>query len=97
MRFAKTLASAMVVLLIMAAFALAFTAEAQSNTRTQLNLGIKKSDNPSSTTASGDSDFALPSIVRVGETHFVNGRLVKIEGKSSLSGLANAEVKLIDV
>ena len=97
MRFAKPLASAMVVLLIMSAFALAFPAEAQSNTRTQLNLGIKKSDNPSSTTASGDSDFALPTIVRVGETHFVYGRLVQIENKSGLSGFANAEVKLIDV
>jgi hypothetical protein len=97
MQFAKPLASTIVIMLIMSALAVAFPAEAQSNTRTQINLGIKKSDNPSSTSASGDSDFALPSIVRVGETHFVNGRLVKIEGKSGLSGLANAEVKLIDV
>ncbi|MFY3741335.1 MAG: hypothetical protein HMLIMOIP_001790 [Candidatus Nitrosomirales archaeon] len=97
MRFAKTLASMIVVMLFMSAFAIAFPADAQSNTRTQINLGIKKSDNPSSTSASGADDFALPSIVRVGETHFVNGRLVQIEGKSSLSGLANAGVKLIDV
>ncbi|MGH9934166.1 MAG: hypothetical protein ACRD3Z_03515 [Nitrososphaerales archaeon] len=59
MRFAKHLASTIIVMLIMSAFAIAFPADAQSNTRTQLNLGIKKSDNPSSTSASGDSDFAL--------------------------------------
>ncbi len=97
MRFAKALASTIVVVLIMSAFAIAFPADAQSNTRTQINLGIKKSDNPSSTSASGAEDFALPALVRVGETHFVYGRLVQIEGKSSLSGFANAEVKLIDV
>lgn len=96
MRFAKTLALTMAVLLIVSALALTFPAKAQGNIKTELTLGVKKGP-PGSTTVQGDPDFALPTIVRVGETHLVYGRLLKIEGKSIVGGLANAQVKLIDV
>ncbi len=96
MQFAKPLAITLSIFLMMSVIALTFPAEAQSNTKTQIELGIKKSDNPSSSTTSGDPQFALPAIVRVGETVNVYGRLFQIEGKA-ISGLANAEVKLIDV
>jgi hypothetical protein len=81
----------------MSAFALTFPAKAQGNIKTELTLGVKKSDNPSSTTVAGDPNDALPRIVRVGEVHLIYGRLLKIEGKSNVGGLANAQVKLIDV
>ncbi len=96
MQFAKPLAITLSIFLMMSAVVLTYPAEAQSNIKTQLDLGTKKSDNPSSTHTKGDPDFALPAIVRVGETVNVYGRLFKIEGKA-ISGLANAEVKLIDV
>lgn len=96
MRFAKSLAFTMALLLMVSAFALTYPVKAQSNIKTDLTLGVKRSDNPSSTTTSGDPEFALPRIVTVGEVALVYGRLAKIEGKA-FSGLANAEVKLIDV
>jgi len=96
MLFAKTLALTMAVLLIVSALALTFPATAQGNIKTEITLGVQKSP-PGSTTVQGDPDFALPTIVRVGEVHLVYGRLLKIEGKSIVGGLANAQVKLIDV
>ncbi|MFQ5969320.1 MAG: hypothetical protein ACE5J2_02340 [Nitrososphaerales archaeon] len=97
MRFAKLLALTTAVLLIVSAVAITFPVQAQGNIKTEITLGTKKSDNPSATSASGDPDSALPRIVRVGEVHLVYGRLLKIEGKSAIGGLADTPVKLIDV
>lgn len=93
----KPLAITMSILLMMSVVALTSPAQAQSNIKTQIELGTKKSDNPGSTSVKGDPQFALPAIVTVGETVFVYGRLLKIEGSRSLGGLPDATVKLVDV
>ena len=95
MRFAKPLALTMSMLLIVSALALTFPVKAQSNIKTELTLGVKKGIHTGE--VEGDPDNALPRIVRVGEVHLIYGRLLKIEGKSNVGGLANANVKLIDV
>ena len=95
MRFAKPLALTMTVLLVASTLALTFPAKAQSNIKTELTLGVKKGIHTGE--VEGDPDQALPRIVRVGEVHLIYGRLLKIEGKSNVGGLANANVKLIDV
>jgi len=95
MRFAKPLALTMTVLLVVSTLALTFPAKAQSNIKTELTLGVKKGIHTGE--VEGDPDQALPRIVRVGEVHLIYGRLLKIEGKSNVGGLANANVKLIDV
>ena len=95
MRFAKPLALTMAVLLMVSALALTFPAKAQSNIKTELTLGVKKGINTGE--VEGDPNNALPRVVNVGDVHLVYGRLLKIEGKSNVGGLANANVKLIDV
>ena len=95
MRFAKPLALTMAMLLIVSALALTFPAKAQGNIKTELTLGVKKGIHTEE--VEGDPDNALPRIVRVGEDHLIYGRLLKIEGKSNVGGLADAQVKLIDV
>lgn len=95
MRFAKPLALTMAMLLIVSALALTFPAKAQGNIKTELTLGVKKGIHTEE--VEGDPDNALPRIVRVGEDHLIYGRLLKIEGKSNVGGLAGAQVKLIDV
>jgi len=97
MQFVKPLALTMAVLLLVSSLTLTFSVNAQSNIKTELTLGVKKSDNPSSTNVSGDPNQALPRVVRVGDVHLIYGRLLKIEGKSNVGGLGNANVKLIDV
>ena len=97
MQFARPLALTMVVLLILSSTAFVSPVEATDNIKTILTLGTKKSDNPGSTSVSGDPEFALPKLVHVGEVQLVYGRLGKVEGAKSFGGLPNAEVKLIDV
>ncbi len=68
--------------------------EAEENIRTQMNLGIKSGDDNEPT---GDTDSALPTLVRVGETHLIYGRLMQLPTGKNLQPLPDAEVKLIDV
>jgi hypothetical protein len=82
--------------MIMASTVSILPVNAAGGIKTDLALGVKKSDDPNKNTVSGDPDFALPKLVQVGDVQLVYGRLAKIDGKA-FGGLANKEVKLVDI
>jgi len=94
MRALKTLASTIAVLLIMSVFVLALPVEAQGGIKTLITLGLKKDFDGNVT---GDPDSALPTIVHVGETYLIYGRLMELPYARFLQPLEDSEVKLIDV
>jgi hypothetical protein len=90
----KPLALTLVVLLLMSVATFTLPVEAQGSSKTQITLGLKKDFDGKVT---GDPDNALPSLVRVGETHLVYGRLMQLPDGKNFQPLPNGEVKLIDV
>jgi hypothetical protein len=94
MRVGRAIAISLAVILLMSVSTLAFPVQAQGNIRTQITLGLKKDFDGQVT---GDPDQALPSLVRVGETYLIYGRLMQLPDGRNLQALAAAEVKLVDV
>jgi hypothetical protein len=75
---------------------LAFTLPvgADGNIRTLITLGIKKDVDGQ---IRGEPDNALPSLVRVGETRLIYGRIMQFPDGRNLQALPDVEVKLINV
>lgn len=96
MLYGKCLALTLAALLVVSSVSLAIPVDAQQqHIRTMITLGLKK-DN-SSGEVTGSPDNAVPTLVRVGETHLIYGRLMQLPDGKNLQPLPDKEVKLIDV
>ncbi|MFQ5941134.1 MAG: hypothetical protein ACE5KA_05480 [Nitrososphaerales archaeon] len=95
MRYAKQFALTLAALLVtsIATFALPVDAQ-EGHVRTLLTLGIKKDFDGK---PAGDQENALPSLVSVGETVLVYGRLMQFPTGKNFQPLPDGQVKLIDI
>ena len=93
MRYSKLFALTIAISLMMSIFAFTTPVDAQGNSGTRINLGIKKNFDGKVT---GDPDSAFPSLVRVGETHLIYGRIMELPYGRYFQALPDAEIKLID-
>ncbi|MEM2761006.1 MAG: hypothetical protein QXU32_13140 [Nitrososphaerales archaeon] len=94
MKYVKLLVLAIAALLVLSTLAFSLSVDGQGNIRTQITLGLKKEIGGE---ARGDPDNALPTLVRVGETHLVYGRIMQLPDGKNFQPFPNAAVKLIDV
>ncbi len=94
MRSVKPLALTLAVLLMMSILAFTLPVGAEGNAKTLITLGIKKDVDGQ---IRGEPDNALPSLVRVGETRLIYGRIMQFPDGRNLQALPDVEVKLINV